>query len=119
MHNKWIINQLLLIVITLFSSFFFIFIWYHVKVSKQVPYLANNYITLAALLVSTVLVYAVCLAKRVSLFLPALVCCLLIYLTLVVRIVLDLQVYPTSQELSALCFPFESLLVLLFGMEGK
>lgn len=88
-------NQFFLIFITLLSTCFFIFIWYHTKVSKSLPYLENNYTILAALVISTLLLYTICILKKLTLFLPALLC-LVIYSLLGIRILLDLMVYPLS-----------------------
>lgn len=119
-HNtSTIIKQLLLIIITLASTLFFIFIWYNIKVSKQLPYLHNDYKTIGILIISTIAVYVISILKHVSLFMPAIICCLCVYLTMVVRVGLDLLVYSHDKHMQALGLPFQAMILLLLAVQGK
>lgn len=115
-HNKSATKkQLCLIFFTLLSAFLLIYIWYNIKIVKSI---VDNKI-IPILIIFTAIIYTVSLIKNVSLFLPQIICCFCIYFTISIRILFDSAIYPTNPSLSALNIPFESLIILIFGIEGK
>ena len=93
-------------------------IWYHIKLSDSLKYLENYNITITSLIVLPLLLYIVSILKKVSLFLPGIVT-ILMYSTVLIRVLLDLSVYPAVPMLYHFHLPLESLFLVMFSIDSK
>lgn len=93
-------------------------IWYNIRLSDSLKYLENYNITMTSLIVLPLLLYTVSILKKVSLFLPGIVT-ILMYSTVLIRVLLDLSVYPAVPMLYHFHLPLESLFLVMFSIDSK
>lgn len=93
-------------------------IWYHIRLSDSLKYLENYNMIMTSLIVLPLLLYAISILKKVSLFLPGIVT-ILMYSTVLIRVLLDLSVYPAVPMLYHFHLPLESLFIVMFSIDSK
>jgi hypothetical protein len=93
-------------------------IWYHIRLSDSLKYLENYNMIMTSLIVLPLLLYIVSILKKVSLFLPGIVT-ILMYSTVLIRVLLDLSVYPAVPMLYHFHLPLESLFIVMFSIDSK
>lgn len=93
-------------------------IWYHIRLSDSLKYLENYNMIMTSLIVLPLLLYIVSILKKVSLFLPGIVT-ILMYSTVLIRVLLDLSVYPAVPMLYHFHLPLELLFIVMFSIDSK
>jgi membrane-associated HD superfamily phosphohydrolase len=112
-------HQIYLMVFTALTIMFYLFLFYHIKISNQIRMLHNNYRMLAIVSICTFSVYTVSLAKKITLFLPALVTVLVIYMPILLKVLLVSEVYPSYKLLAEFNMPLHMFFVIVVAVEGK